>query len=48
MQLEDLQANAAVRGILADALVTVVSVQWFGAEALELTYSFPVQQTSHP
>ena len=38
MKLEDLQANAAVRGILADALVTVVSVQWFGAEALELTY----------
>ena len=41
MQLEDLQANAAVRGILADALVTVVSVQWFGAEALELTYKTP-------
>ena len=41
MQLEDLQANAAVRGILAEALVTVVSVQWFGAEALELTYKTP-------
>ena len=41
MQLEDLQVNAAVRGILADALVTVVSVQWFGAEALELTYKTP-------
>jgi hypothetical protein len=27
-----------VRGILPDALVTVVSVQWFGSEALELTY----------
>ena len=37
MQLEDLQANAAVRGILANESVTVVSVQWFGAEALELT-----------
>src|SRR5712691_3583842 len=38
MRLEDLQPNAAVRGILPDALVTVVSVQWFGSEALELTY----------
>jgi len=37
-KLEDLQPNAAVRGILPDALVTVVSVQWFGSEALELTY----------
>ena len=37
-KLEELQPNAAVRGILPDALVTVVSVQWFGSEALELTY----------
>ena len=37
MKLEDLQANAAVRGVPADGLVTVVSVQWFGSEALELT-----------
>ncbi len=37
-RLEHLQPNAAVRGILPDALVTVVSVQWFGSEALELTY----------
>ena len=37
-RLEDLQPNAAVRGILPDALVSVVSVQWFGSEALELTY----------
>src|SRR5215475_9393347 len=40
-QLEALQPNAAVRGILPDALVTVVSVQWFGSEALELTYKDP-------
>src|SRR4051794_8605146 len=38
MKLEDLQPNAAIRGIFPDALVTVVSVQWFGSEALELTY----------
>ena len=37
-RLEDLQPNAAVRGILPDSLVTVVNVQWFGSEALELTY----------
>ena len=40
-RLEDLRPNAAVRGILPDALVTVVSVQWFGSEALELTYKTP-------
>ena len=41
IKLEQLQPNAAVRGILPDALVTVVSVQWFGSEALELTYKTP-------
>jgi hypothetical protein len=41
MRLEDLQPNAAVRGIIPDCLVTVVSVQWFGSEALELTYKTP-------
>src|SRR3972149_4620416 len=40
-KLEDLQPNAAVRGILPDALVSVVNVQWFGSEALELTYKIP-------
>ena len=38
MKLEDLQAGASVRGILAEAPVTVVSARWFGAQALELTY----------
>src|SRR5690242_13605167 len=38
MKLEDLQPNASVRGILADALATVVSVAWHGSDALELTY----------
>ena len=37
-RLEDLKPNAAIRGIVPDALVTVVSIQWFGSEALELTY----------
>ena len=38
VKLEDLQATAAVRGILSDALITVVSARWFGSDALELTY----------
>src|SRR5512147_2100812 len=41
MKLEDLQPNAAIRGILPDCLVTVVNVQWFGSDALELTYKTP-------
>src|SRR5436853_7678776 len=39
--LEQLQPNASVRGILPDSLITVVNVQWFGSEALELTYKDP-------
>src|SRR5213593_1703900 len=40
-RLDELRPNAAVRGILPDCLVTVVGVQWFGSEALELTYKDP-------
>src|SRR5215510_3968158 len=46
-KLEDLQPNAAVRGILPDALVTVVSVQWFGSEALKLTYKNPTNRVAN-
>jgi superfamily II DNA or RNA helicase len=41
IRLEDLQPNASIRGILPDSLITVVSVQWYGSEALELTYKTP-------
>lgn len=41
MRLEDLQPSFAVRGIRPDGLVTVVSVQWYGDNALELTYKDP-------
>lgn len=44
---EDLQPHAAVRGILPDALATVVKVQWFGSEALELTYKDPSGRVSN-
>jgi len=40
-RLEELQPNAAVRGILPDAFAAVVGVQWFGSEALEITYKAP-------
>jgi len=40
-KLEDLKPNASVSGILPDSLVTVVSVQWFGSEAIELTFKSP-------
>jgi hypothetical protein len=45
--LEDLTTNASVRGILPDRLVTVVSVQWFGSEALELTYKDPTERVAN-
>ncbi|HTP38737.1 MAG TPA: helicase-related protein [Steroidobacteraceae bacterium] len=41
MKLEDLQPDASVRGILPDASVTVVSVQWHGSDALTLVYRGP-------
>ena len=47
MKLEDLQPSAAVRGVLPDALVTVVGEQWFGSEALELTYKAPTGRVAN-
>ncbi|MGH2748312.1 MAG: SNF2-related protein, partial [Actinomycetota bacterium] len=41
MKLEDLQPNAAVRGLVPDATATVVSTQWHGADALTLIYRSP-------
>ena len=38
MKLEELQPKTTVRGILPDGPITVVSPQWYGADALELTY----------
>ena len=47
MKLEDLQANTAVRGVLPEGLATVVGVQWFGSEALELTYKSPAGKVAN-
>lgn len=41
MRLEDLKPQTIVRGVLPDCTVTVVNVQWFGTDALELTYKDP-------
>ncbi len=38
LKLEELTPGASVRGILPQAAVTVVSVQWHGSEALTLVY----------
>lgn len=45
--LEHLRPNAAVRGILPDSLATVVSVKWFGSEAIELTYKDPAGRVAN-
>jgi hypothetical protein len=37
-RLEDPPRGPAVRGVLADGLVTVLDVQWYGSDAVELTY----------
>ena len=47
MKLEDLTINASVQGVLADSLVTVVSVRWFGDSAVELTYKTPSGQVAN-
>jgi SNF2 family DNA or RNA helicase len=46
-KLEELQINASVQGILPNSLISVVSVQWFGSEALELTYKDPAGKVAN-
>ena len=41
MRLEDLRPLSIVRGVHPDGAVTVVGAQWFGSEAVELTYKTP-------
>ena len=47
IRLEDLKPNAAIRGLLPDCLVTVVNIQWYGSEALELTYKTPTGKVAN-
>ncbi len=41
VRLEDLQPDTSVRGLLPDAAITVVSVEWHGSDALTLVYRGP-------
>ena len=43
-KLEDLKPEAALRGILPETLVTVVSVRWHGSDAITLTHRSPTGQ----
>ena len=46
-KLENLQPNSTVKGILPDCLITVVSVQWYGETAVELTYKTPAGKVAN-
>ncbi len=46
-KLEELTPGASLRGILPDSQVSVVSTQWFGSEALELTYKTPTGRVAN-
>src|SRR5207247_3424445 len=46
-KLEELTRGAWIKGILPDALANVVDVQWFGSEALELTYKTPAGKVAN-
>lgn len=43
-RFEDLMVNAAVKGVLPDALVTVLAAKWYGTGAPDLTYKDPFQR----
>ena len=47
INLEDLQPNAILRGVLPDSFVTVVNVQWFGSDAVEMTYKTPTGKVAN-
>jgi superfamily II DNA or RNA helicase len=40
-KLEGILPSVVLRGVAPDMLVTVVSVKWFGSDAIELTYKTP-------
>ena len=40
-RLEDLQPNLTLRGIIPDCQDTVTSFQWYGSNAVEITYKTP-------
>jgi len=46
-KLENLLPNTSIQGILPNCMVTVVSVQWYGSDALELTYKDPTGKVAN-
>jgi len=40
-KLEDLKIGASIRGLVPDALATVVSAVWHGSDVVELTFKLP-------
>ena len=38
MKLEEVRPQAVLRGVVPGGVVTVVGVQWYGSEAMEMTY----------
>jgi len=47
LKLEEILPNAVIKGVVPDSHVTVVSVQWHGSEALELTYKTPTGRVAN-
>ena len=41
LKLEELKPHAVIKGILPESSVTVISITWYGSDALELTYKDP-------
>jgi hypothetical protein len=46
-KLEELQPNTVIRGILPDCSVTLVSLQWFGSAAVEITFKDPAGRVAN-
>lgn len=41
-RLEEITPGSSIKGILPDLIVSVINAQWFGSEAVELTYKDPL------
>ena len=37
-KLEDITVGSSVKGIISNSTVTIVAVQWYGNNVLEITY----------
>jgi hypothetical protein len=46
-RLEDLTRGASLRGIIPNVLVTIIDVQWYGSDAVALTYNDACGQPEH-